>query len=151
MSKNIYVKETYEWIRVGNGENELTEIEYEKLLKYLENNNDVLKSNIIDIKYKKLRFINYVGIICFENIILEILPKLSLSDNLVKDREILLQMLSICNKIPIIMNEKIRLSLKNYNLLNFFIMYFIESMQIQMKKGIYFEYINKIENLNVIR
>ncbi|MDX5701415.1 hypothetical protein SIK49_16190, partial [Clostridioides difficile] len=31
MSKNIYVKETYEWIRVGNGENELTEIEYEKL------------------------------------------------------------------------------------------------------------------------
>ncbi|HAU5283113.1 TPA: hypothetical protein JD140_16865, partial [Clostridioides difficile] len=114
MSKNIYVKETYEWIRVGNGENELTEIEYEKLLKYLENNNDVLKSNIIDIKYKKLRFINYVGIICFENIILEILPKLSLSDNLVKDREILLQMLSICNKIPIIMNEKIRLSLKNY-------------------------------------
>ncbi|HBG9859420.1 5-methylcytosine restriction system specificity protein McrC, partial [Clostridioides difficile] len=93
MSKNIYVKETYEWIRVGNGENELTEIEYEKLLKYLENNNDVLKSNIIDIKYKKLRFINYVGIICFENVILEILPKLSLSDNLVKDREILLQML----------------------------------------------------------
>lgn len=54
MSKNIYVKETYEWIRIGNGENELTEIEYEKLLKYLENNNDVLKSNIIDIKYKNL-------------------------------------------------------------------------------------------------
>lgn len=151
MSKNIYVKETYEWIRVGNGENELTEIEYEKLLKYLENNNDVLKSNIIDIKYKKIRVINYVGIICFENVILEILPKLSLSDNLVKDREILLQMLSICNKIPITMNEKIRLSLKNYNLLNFFVMYFIESMQTQMKKGIYFEYINKIENLNVMR
>lgn len=49
------------------------------------------------------------------------------------------------------MNEKIRLSLKNYNLLNFFVMYFIESMQTQMKKGIYFEYINKIENLNVMR
>ncbi len=30
-------------------------------------------------------------------------------------------------------------------------MYFIESMQTQMKRGIYFEYINKIENLNVIR
>ncbi|EQI36241.1 hypothetical protein QOS_1639, partial [Clostridioides difficile Y184] len=27
MSKNIYVKETYEWIRVGNGEN----IEAERL------------------------------------------------------------------------------------------------------------------------
>ncbi|WP_418658240.1 5-methylcytosine restriction system specificity protein McrC, partial [Clostridioides difficile] len=43
------------------------------------------------------------------------------------------------------------MSLKNYNLLNFFVMYFIESMQTQMKKGIYFEYINKIENLNVMR
>lgn len=90
MSKNIYVKEIYEWIRVGNGENEFIEIEYEKLFKYLENNNDVLKSNIIDIKYKKFRFINYVGIICFENVIFEIFFKLLLSDNFVKDREILL-------------------------------------------------------------
>ncbi|MCC0636338.1 MULTISPECIES: McrC family protein [unclassified Clostridioides] len=151
MSKNIYVKETYEWIKVGNGENELTETEYEKLLKYLDNNNDVLKSNIIDIRYKKLRFINYVGVIYFENVILEILPKLSLSNDIVKDREMLLQMLSTCNKIPIIINENIKSSLKNYNLMNFFVMYFIESMQMQIKRGIYFEYINKIDNSNVVK
>lgn len=151
MSKYICIREAYDWISVGNNENELLESEFSELIKYLENKKDNFDSGIIEVKYKRLRVINYVGVISLSSVTLEILPKISLSGNMEKDREVLLQMLSKCNKLPFSINESMSLNLKNYDLIDLLAKFFLKHLQNQVNKGIYFEYINKEENLNLIK
>lgn len=151
MSKYICIRETYDWIYVGDKDNELSVSEFEDLLIYLNDKKDNFKTGIIDVKYKKLRLINYVGIISTQNVIIEIVPKISLSNDIEKDRELLLQMLSKCNKLPFSINESLNLNLKNYNLIELIAKFFIENLSQQINRGMYLEYINKEENINVIK
>ncbi|QZY53890.1 McrC family protein [Crassaminicella profunda] len=151
MSKHICIREAYDWIHLGNEENQLKEAEYNELLKYLDDKKENFKTGIIDIKYKKIRFINYVGIISFGNVVIEILPKISLSKDKQKDKEVLLQMLSECNKLTFDIDESMSLNLKDYDLIELIAKFFVKSLQEQLHRGPYFEYINKEENLNVIR
>lgn len=151
MSKYICIRETYDWIYVGDKDNELSVSEFEDLLIYLNDKKDNFKTGIIDVKYKKLRLINYVGIISIQNVIIEIVPKISLSNDIEKDRELLLQMLSKCNKLPFSINESLNLNLKNYNLIELIAKFFIENLSQQINRGMYLEYINKEENINVIK
>ncbi|CEO24223.1 McrC family protein [Paraclostridium sordellii] len=151
MSKYICIREAYDWIYVGDKDNELSESEFEDLLIYLNDKKDNFKTGIIDVKYKKLRLINYVGIISINNVIIEIVPKISLSNDREKDRALLLQMLSKCNKLPFSINESLNLNLKNYNLIELIVKFFIENLSQQINRGMYLEYINKEENINVIK
>lgn len=151
MSKYICIREAYDWIYVGDKENELSESEFEDLLRYLNDKKDNFKTGIIDVKYKKLRLINYVGIISIQNVVIEIVPKISLSNDREKDREVLLQMLSKCTKLPFSINESLSLNLKNYNLIELLAKFFIENLGQQINRGMYLEYVNKEENLNVIK
>lgn len=151
MSKYICIREAYDWISVGESKNELSENEFDELIKYLEGKKDNFESGIIDIKYKRVRVINYVGIISLNNVTIEILPKISLSGNKKKDREILLQMLSKCNKLPFSINESMSLNLKDYDLIDLLAKFFLKHLQSQVNRGLYFEYINKEENLNLIK
>ncbi|MCS4570204.1 hypothetical protein FZ989_05960 [Clostridium perfringens] len=59
------------------------------------------KLSISGFGYKKLKFINYVGVIALDNLVIEILPKISLSGEVLEDRKVLLFMLSKCRKINI--------------------------------------------------
>lgn len=151
MNKHICVRETYDWISVGTNENELLENEFDELIKYLEDKKNSFESGIVDIRYKRVRVINYVGIISLSDVSIEILPKISLSGNKEKDREVLLQMLSKCNKLPFIMNESISLNLKNYDLIDLLARFFLENLKSQIHRGLYFEYTSKEENLNSIK
>lgn len=151
MSKYICIREAYDWIYVGDKETELSESEFDELLRYLNDKKDNFRTGIIDVKYKKVRLINYVGIISIKNVIIEIVPKISLSNEMEKDREVLLQMLSKCSKLPFSINESLNLNLKNYNLIELIAKFFVENLSQQINRGIYLEYINKEENINVIK
>ena len=81
-----------------------------------------LKKNIgnksIVYDYNKIKFINYVGIIKINNLIIEILPKISLSNDIIKDREILVFMLSKCNKLSVDINELLNSNILSNSLLD---------------------------------
>lgn len=151
MNKHICIREAYDWIFVGDKENQLTKFEFESLIKYLESKKQTFKSTIVDIGYNKLRLINYVGIIKIKNVIIEILPKVSLSDDTKKDKEILLRMLSKCKKLPFVVDESMNLSTKNYNLIDLFAKYFVNMLKNEVSKGIYREYSEVCENLNYMK
>lgn len=150
MNKYICVREVFDWIWIGDKRDQLTSEQYNSLLKYLENN---IKSDaeIIQTKYNKFRFINYVGILNIGNVIIEILPKVSLSDDKNKDKKILLQMFSKCTDLELNLDETINSKIQNYNLLELLANKYINSLLKEMNRGIYFEYVNEEENLNVIR
>lgn len=151
MSKYICIKEAYEWISIGSNKNELTQDEVEELSKYLDDKKDNFETAILEVKYKKIRFINYVGVICLSNVTIEILPKISLSSDSEKDREALLLMLSKCSKLPFDIDKTMSLNLKDFSLIDLLSKFFLEHLKKQVNRGLYFEYTSKEENLNSIK
>lgn len=151
MNKHICIRESYDWIYIGDNDNQLRKSEFNELLRYLDDKKESFKSAIVEVKYDRLRLINYVGIISIQNIVIEIIPKISLSNNKKKDKKVLLQMLSKCRKLPFDINNSMSLNLSEYNLIELLAKFFIEKLQIEINKGIYCEYMNKGENLNFIK
>lgn len=150
MNKYICIREAFDWIGIGTKSDQVTYKEYNLLQKYLEDNINSDKE-IIETRYKKFRFINYVGILNIGNITIEILPKISLSDDKNKDKKILLQMLSKCTDLDLNLDKSIDSKIQNYNLLELLANKYIDSLLKEINRGFHFEYIDKEENLNVIR
>ena len=90
--KYITLREGFDYLYVGEGENKVTEREFQSLSKYIEDN---LSFQLVVFGYKKLKFINYVGVIALDNLVIEILPKISLSGEVLEDRKVLLFMLIV--------------------------------------------------------
>ena len=151
MNKHICVREAYDWIYIGNKNYQLTRYEADELIKYLSDREDDFLCGIIKNEYNRLKLINYVGIISIENVTIEIIPKISLSNNKKKDKEILLQMLSKCSKLPFDIDNSIKTNLAEYDLIELLAKFFVQKLQSEINKGIYREYINKEENLNFIK
>ncbi|ALC52366.1 hypothetical protein CN899_22015 [Bacillus thuringiensis] len=150
MHKYICIRESFDWIWIGGNRDELTQKEYDLLVRYLENNIGDNKE-IIQNKYRKLRFINYVGIINIENVTIEIIPKISLSNDKNIDKQILLRMLSKCSDLELNLDKEINSKIRDSNLLELLAHTYVHSLLKELNKGLYYEYINKEENLNVIR
>ena len=151
MNKHICVREAYDWIYIGNKDNQLTRYEANGLMKYLSHREDKFPCGIIKNEYNRLKLINYVGIISIENVTIEIIPKISLSNDKKKDKEILLQMLSKCSKLPFDIDNSINTNLVEYDLIELLTKFFVQKLQREINKGIYREYISKEENLNFIK
>ncbi len=150
MNKYICVREAFEWINIGNGVNELTISEKNALMRYLESNISY-DNEIIDQKFNKIRFVNYVGIIKIKNVIIEVIPKISLSSDIKKDKKVLLQMLSKCIDLDINLDKIIDSKTENYNLLELILHKYINVLLKEINKGLYHEYIKIEENLNNVK
>src|SRR5690625_1664341 len=108
--KTIIVREAYDWIT----EKDVSPEQFEDLIKYIEIKypND----RILEQRYKRLRFINYVGVIVCSGVRYEIIPKINLSKQ--DERQALLSMLSITNFLPISFYEKVRSGKEKSDLLS---------------------------------
>ena len=147
-TKYIILKEGYDWLSVGSEDNEITVSEYRDLCLYLKKN---IGNKSIVYDYNKIKFINYVGIIKVKNLIVEILPKISLSNDIIKDREILVFMLSKCNKLSVDINELLNSNILNNSLLDILAKVFSKKLLNELQKGLYREYVSKEEALSTIK
>lgn len=147
-SKYIILREGYDWLSVGNAYDELTLTEFNALCMYLKNN---ISSNVILYGYNKIKIINYVGIISVGNLVIEILPKISLTNDEVKDREMLIFMLSKCKKLSVDINEIIRTNVINNTLLDILSKVYVDKLLKELQKGLYFEYVYQENSLNKIK
>ena len=147
-NKYIILREGYDWLAVGNSESEITITEYNTICMYLKNN---ISQNAILYGYNKLKFINYVGIISSGNLVIEILPKISFTSDVVKDREILMLMLSKCNKLSVNVKEMLNINIIKQSLLDVFAKIFTKKLLVELQKGLYFEYILQEDSLNKIK
>ncbi|MBO0962842.1 ATP-dependent helicase [Neobacillus sp. MM2021_6] len=143
MSKTIIVRESYDWIT----ENEVTPAQLNELVRYMEEKYP--NEFVLDMRYKRVRFINYVGIIQCSDVRYEILPKISLSLN--DDRKALLSMLSITGFLPISFYETVHNGEENSELLTTFLRAFLARLLGELKKGPYKTYERQEENLFVLK
>lgn len=147
-SKYIVLREGYDWLNIGEGKNEMSISEYKNICVYLKKN---IGNKSIVYDYNKIKFINYVGIIKINNLIIEILPKISLSNDIIKDREILVFMLSKCNKLSVDINELLNSNILNNSLLDILAKVFSKKLLNELQKGLYREYVSKEEALSTIK
>ena len=147
-TKYIILKEGYDWLSVGSEENEITLSEYRNLCLYLKKN---IGNKSIVYDYNRIKFINYVGIIKVNNLIIEILPKISLSNDIIKDREILMFMLSKCNKLSVDIKELLNSNILKNSLLDILAKVFSKKLLNELQKGLYREYVSKEEALSMIK
>ena len=147
-TKYIILKEAYDWLSVGSEDNEITLSEYRDLWLYLKKN---IGNKSIVYDYNKIKFINYVGIIKLKNLIVEILPKISLSNDIIKDREMLMFMLSKCNKLSVDIKELLNSNILNNSLLDILAKVFSKKLLNELQKGLYREYVSKEEALSTIK
>lgn len=147
-TKYIILKEGYDWLSVGSEENEITLSEYRNLCLYLKKN---IGNKSIVYDYNRIKFINYVGIIKVNNLIIEILPKISLSNDIIKDREILMFILSKCNKLSVDIKELLNSNILKNSLLDILAKVFSKKLLNELQKGLYREYVSKEEALSMIK
>lgn len=147
--KYICLRESYDYIEIGNREDNLSYEEAESLNKYIEIK--YKNKNITDFKFNKIRFINYVGIIAVNDLVIEILPKISLTDDINNDRKMLIKMLTLCENLHINIEQSNSIITKKNNLLEILCKFFIENLENEIKKGLELDYISVSENINTLK
>lgn len=147
-TKYIVIREAYDWLAIGSSTNELTNIEFNSVCNYLKNRN---LNNAAQYGFNKIKFINYVGIISVGNLVIEILPKISITNDIVKDRKILMFMLSKCNKVSVNINEILETNIVNKSLLDILAKIFTKKLLLELQKGMYLEYVTEENSLNKIK
>ena len=149
--KKITVRECYDKIEISDNGiiNSITNYQADKLELYIKKNK--LDADNIIFSRDTITFINYVGFIRIEDIEIEILPKISLSNNNEDDRKILLRMLLKSKILKIKYSEVSRLNLENMNLNDILGVLFAIKVKEEITKGIYKEYIYIEENLSILK
>lgn len=143
MIRTITVREAYDWIT----ENDVTALQFEELILYIEEKYP--NQQVLDQRYKRIRFINYVGVIQCSDVRYEIVPKLTLSP--AGDRRSLLGMLSITKFLPISFYKELLNGEEKGDLLMAFLAAFIERLLNELRKGLYKTYERREENLHALR
>ncbi|MGE6541073.1 McrC family protein [Bacillus luti] len=143
MNKTIIVREAYDWIT----ENDVTVEQFDELIRYIEEKYPY--EQVIDQKYKRLRFINYVGVIQCSDVRYEIIPKIKLTSN--DNRKALLGMLSITGFLPVSFYEEVLNGEDRGELLPAFLTTFLTRLLNELRKGTYKTYERHEENLNTLR
>ena len=141
--ETVIVRESYDWLT----ENKVGSDKYEALIKYIEMKYP--NERIIEQQYRRLRFINYVGVIVCSGVRYEIIPKINLSID--DERQALLSMLSITNFLPISFHERVKTGEGKNDLLSAFLTAFIERLLFELKKGVYKTYETSTDNLHVLK
>lgn len=143
MNKTIIVREVYDWLT----EQELSAAEMDKLVRYVEKNYP--NERVVELQYKRLRFINFVGVIQCGGVRIEIVPKIALTKK--DDQKALLQMLAVTDFFPIRFFELVKSGKNQAGLLSAFVGAFTERLLVELRKGVFQTYERKESNLHVMR
>lgn len=148
----ITIYECYDKLNIGKNSSEksITYEEAEELERYIIN--EKLDSNNILWSRDSITFINYVGFIKLSTVSIEILPKIYInSSDYDGSRKALLNMLNKSGIVKFNYSSLSMLNIYDMNLNEIFSLIFARTLQKQLSKGAYLEYINIEENTKSLK
>ncbi|MCY4356843.1 MAG: restriction endonuclease [Gammaproteobacteria bacterium] len=102
--------------------------------------------------HKHIKFGNYCGVISLGNLTIEILPKIyGRETNKESSRDVLVKMLYRARRLKLQRTGSTGINLQRHNLLDVFILHFCDQLYAEMTQGMIRSYIERNENLNVLR
>lgn len=150
--RHITIYECYDKLKINkiSSQESINYEEADELERYLIN--EKLDSNNIIWTRESITFINYVGFIKLSTVAIEILPKIDISgSNYEQSRKSLLNMLNKSGIIRFNYSNLGMLSLYKMNLNEILALIFSKTLQIQLSKGPYLEYVNIAENTKTLK
>lgn len=149
--KHITIHECYDTLEISDGQslNSITNKEADELYKFIVKNK-LDEDNIIWTRHG-ITFINYVGYIKLSTFSIEILPKIDIDKNEEQSRKALLNMLQKSGLIKVSYSELGLIHNYNQSLSEILAYLFARTLQKELIKGVYADYIAKEDNLNVLK
>lgn len=145
--KSIVVFE-HEILCVGDGEGEISQTEYDSLLRF----HETVENKFFLIERRKIKFKHYVGIIQLGHLAIEVLPKVDKEDDSKsKWHDALLGMIKISKNIKSHRTNDATVSLANQSLLDIYFEYFLQECQSLMKTGLRKKYSYNEGNLSTLK
>lgn len=148
----ITIYECYDKLSIGKNSSEksITYEEAEELERYIIN--EKLDSNNILWSRDSITFINYVGFIKLSTVSIEILPKIDInSSDYDGSRKALLNMINKSGILKFNYSSLSMLNIYDMNLNEILSLIFARTLQNQLSKGAYLEYINIEENTKSLK
>lgn len=117
-------------------EGELTPAQFEQLVVY----NDTHAGKYFEVKHKRLRFKQYVGVIQVGNLVIEVLPKADKNPvsegEVTRWRKVLLEMLHRCKRIKVDSLPQASLAVDHLPLMDVYIRQFVHEVESIVHKGL---------------
>lgn len=149
--RNITIYECFSELKISNEEKDccITQDEAYELEKYIAKAK--LKEGNIYWNRNSIVFINYVGFIKLSTVSIEILPKINISNDTEVNKRSLINMLNKSRTIDFNYSDIADLNIYNMSLNEILALIFAKTLQRELSKGPYLEYINIEENSKVLK
>jgi 5-methylcytosine-specific restriction enzyme subunit McrC len=142
-AKPITVREAYDWIT----EEAVTPDVFAQLTEYVRGKYP--DEEIVEYGHRRLRFVNYVGVLHIAGVTIEILPKIALSPE--DNRRALLSMLRHAGYFSISFFDRVANGQGRDSLLDSFLAAYVHRLQEELQRGIDRSYVEQTENRNALR
>lgn len=124
----------------------------ERHLKAFSNLNALHNDNYFDIRYKGIRFKNYVGVIQIDGLTVEILPKIDAHEtNKELWQGVLINMLKATKKLKVQKVGQANVNKQNIHLLDIYFEWFLTEVELLIRQGLIKQYYIETKNVNALK
>ena len=135
----------YELLKVGDNFQE-------RHLKALSNLNALHNDTYFDLRYKAVRFKNYVGVIQIDGLTIEILPKIDANESNKKLwQEVLIEMLKTTSKLKVQKVGQANVTKQNIHLLDIYFEWFLTEVELLIRQGLIKQYYTQTKNVTALK
>lgn len=135
----------YEFLRVGGKFKE-------RHLKAFSNLNVLHNDSYFDIRYKGIRFKNFVGVVQIDGLTIEILPKIDAHEtNKELWQGVLIDMLKTTNKLKVQKVGQANVNKQNIHLLDIYFEWFLTEVELLIRQGLIKQYYTETKNVNALK
>lgn len=124
----------------------------ERHLKAFSNLNALHNDSYFDIRYKGIRFKNFVGVVQIDGLTIEILPKID-SHETDKDlwQGVLIDMLKTTKKLKVQKVGQANVNKQNIHLLDIYFEWFLSEVELLIRQGLIKQYYTETKNINALK
>lgn len=124
----------------------------ERHLKDLSNLNALHNDCYFDIRYKGIRFKNFVGVVQIDGLTIEILPKIDANES---DKElwqdVLIEMLKTTSKLKVQKVGQANVTKQNIHLLDIYFEWFLSEVELLIRQGLIKQYYTQTKNVSALK
>lgn len=124
----------------------------ERHLKAFSNLNALHNDSYFDIRYKGIRFKNFVGVVQIDGLTVEILPKIDAHET---DKElwqgVLIDMLKATKKLKVQKVGQANVNKQNIHLLDIYFEWFLTEVELLIRQGLIKQYYTETKNVNALK
>ncbi|MCK5835577.1 MAG: restriction endonuclease [Lentisphaeria bacterium] len=158
-SKRNKLIQVFEWEHLPIGEKGFSEVHFDKLVKWQEEQKQGEKSPYFKVGYKKVTFLQWVGVLQVDDLVIEIIPKAGKGaplgedrqDSLDKWKKVLVKMLRESQNLKLRHSQNTDLSIQKQSLFDLYYREYLQEVETLLHRGIVKKYRIEAKNRTALK